>query len=180
MVNLTLADACPVEIHPDKAKFALEAQRLAKELREEPSAKDTVWIQRLDELATDAEECQERVQQEVADYRRKEQEQAEEKAKMEDSMQDLQFESPSGQDPEDVSMASTDEMENIVPWQLEGAVRAGFPRETEFGVMKTSGQKATTMAELSDIEEGVKREKADKTRKTDSILPTPEASFQQR
>lgn len=71
MVNLTLADVCPVDKHPDKAKFADEAQRLAKELLEEGSAtEDAVWTGRLQALHKDAVGTMERVQEEVAQYER--------------------------------------------------------------------------------------------------------------
>lgn len=57
LVNLTLADACPIEDHPDKMKFAREALRLATELHDSPDqTEDAVWRERLKLRRTPAQD----------------------------------------------------------------------------------------------------------------------------
>lgn len=156
MVNLTLTDACPVEIHPDKTKLAREAQRLAKELQDEADAKDTDWISQLEALSKDAEECLQRVQEEVQNYER---ELADARAKasssVDDGMQELQMTQLGSQegDGDNLSMSLTDEAE-IVPWQLEGAIKAAFPSDSEYSMEREPDQKPKADEEPSGPEEG--------------------------
>lgn len=157
MVNLTLADACRVEIHPDKAKFAREAQRLAKELQDEADAKDAEWIRQLKDLSKDAEETLQRVQEEVETYERELAEARANAPSVEESLQGLQLSElgTQGEDGDDDSMVFTEEGD-IEPWQLEGAIKAGFPRGSEFSVKGEKEQKPKAAEEPSGLEEGSK------------------------
>lgn len=55
-VNITLANLTSVQFYPDKSKFALEALRLARELKADDSMQNAVWTASNDELESLASE----------------------------------------------------------------------------------------------------------------------------
>ncbi|KAK5193549.1 hypothetical protein LTR99_007101 [Exophiala xenobiotica] len=70
LVNLLLADVAPIEHHPDKAKYAIEALRLIQELQEEDHpGKNAFWL-------TEYADAEQRARACLIDVRRQEEQYA--------------------------------------------------------------------------------------------------------